>query len=302
MRILHLDTGRTMRGGQHQVLLLIEGLDKIGYNQVLLSRAPLLGKWHGQPIGVTSLLQEAKTADLIHAHDSTAHTLAALWCPHKPLVVSRRVAFGKKHGLLSRLKYSRVKRFLAVSQYVANQLRATGVNTSKIEVVYDAVRIPASSNCEPTTQKSELIVSPYSNDPLKKGELLQTAVRQAGLSLRPSHNLLADLRSASMFTYLSTCEGLGSAILLAMAFKVPVVASRTGGIPEIVKHERTGLLVENDASEIAKALRRFKNNPTFAQECAERAHQKLLEHFTDDIMVRRTEQSYCKVLGLGTAS
>ena len=87
-----------------------------------------------------------------------------------------------------------------------------------------------------------------------------------------------------------------------MAHKVPVVASHVGGIPEIVDHEHTGLLVANNATDIANALKRFAHNPNFAQECTERAYQQFLEHFTDDIMVQRTERAYRKVLGLGTPS
>ena len=80
MRILHLDTGRSMRGGQFQALLLIEGLREHGHDQSLLARAPLLDRYPGRSIGVAVLRREAAKADLMHAHDARAHTLAAVWC------------------------------------------------------------------------------------------------------------------------------------------------------------------------------------------------------------------------------
>ena len=63
MRILHLDAGREMRGGQWQVLRLIEGLAAAGVESTLLARedAPLftaarkLG-WRVQPLGITRAL------------------------------------------------------------------------------------------------------------------------------------------------------------------------------------------------------------------------------------------------------
>ncbi len=300
MRILHLDTGRTMRGGQYQALLLMEGLQERGHSQILLARPPLLGRRPGRPIGVSNLLRAAADADLIHAHDARAHTLAALWRPRKPLVVSRRVAFDVKHGVFSRWKYSRPRRFLAVSKYVAGQLRRAGVAESAIDVVYDAVHTPAEGHT--AERPPGRVVAPYSDDPLKEGALLEAAARRAGLPLHLSTDLAVDLPSASMFAYLSASEGLGSAVLLAMAHRVPVVASRVGGIPEVVEHERTGLLVRNDAAEIADALRRFERNPDLARDCAERAYQQVLERFTDDIMVARTERIYREVLDPPTPS
>ncbi len=298
MRILHLDTGRSMRGGQFQALLLIEGLREHGHDQSLLARAPLLDRYPGRSIGVAVLRREAAKADLMHAHDARAHTLAAVWCPAKPLVVSRRVAFEVGRGLFSRWKYSRPNRFLAVSEYVAGQLREAGVASSKIEVVHDAVKPPVEGSA--AERPTRRVVAPYFDDPLKEGALLESAVQRTGLTLHLSTDLAADLPSAGIFAYLSASEGLGSAILLAMAYKVPVVASRVGGIPEVVEHQRTGLLVSNDAAEIADSLRRFEQDPGLARGCAERAYQQVLERFTVDIMVRHTERVYREVLGLPT--
>ena len=56
-------------------------------------------------------------ADIVHAHDARAHTLAAI-AARAPFVVSRRVAFPVKRSLLSQWKYRQAKRYLAVSQFV----------------------------------------------------------------------------------------------------------------------------------------------------------------------------------------
>ena len=61
MRILHLDAGKEMRGGQWQVLRLIEGLAAAGVESTLLARedAPLFTAarkqgWRVQPLGLTA--------------------------------------------------------------------------------------------------------------------------------------------------------------------------------------------------------------------------------------------------------
>ena len=99
MRVLHLDAGKEMRGGQRQVLRLIEGLAAEGVESTLLARAgaPLFeaarrGGWRVEPLSLLGAARLARRHDLLHAHDARSHTIAAL-LPGVPLVVSRRVAF-----------------------------------------------------------------------------------------------------------------------------------------------------------------------------------------------------------------
>ena len=295
MKILHLDTGPSMRGGQHQVLMLLRGLETRGYEQILLAGEPLVERWDGRPLTIANLLQAAPEAEIIHAHDARAHTLAALFCPGKPLVVSRRVAFPLRRGWLSRWKYGRGRHYIAVSGYVRERLIDAGVPTPDINVVYDGVGLPSAEEekrREARVGGSTLAVAPAIADPLKGTELLHSACQLAGVRLLLSTDLPRDLSRADVFVYLSQSEGLGSATLLAMARRVPVIASRVGGIPEIVDHEKTGLLVANELGDVAAAIQRMVEDRDFAKACTERALRVVSEQFTDDIMVQRTEEVY----------
>ena len=78
----------------------------------------------------------------------------------------------------------------------------------------------------------------------------------------------ADLKQADSFVYLTEAEGLGSAILLAMAYGVPVVASRIGGIPEIVEHGVTGLLADNRVEDVSSEIRRLTSDRGLASTLA----------------------------------
>ena len=84
MRILHLDAGREMRGGQWQVVRLIRGLAAEGLESTLLARrdTPLYlaarkEGWRVEPFGPARALALAGRHDLVHAHDARSHTLAA---------------------------------------------------------------------------------------------------------------------------------------------------------------------------------------------------------------------------------
>jgi len=69
-------------------------------------------------------------------------------------------------------------------------------------------------------------------------------------------------RLFDLFLFPSLDEGLGSAILDAFYFKLPVIASRTGGIPDIVKPYDTGILVEpKDEDSLYTKILELYNNP-----------------------------------------
>jgi len=172
------------------------------------------------------------------------------------------------------------------------------VAPERIAVVHDAVEVPngAPAPAVPPEGGSPLVAAPAIDDPLKGAQWLAEACEAAGARLLRSPHLLESLRDADVFVYITATEGLGSAILLAMARRIPVIASRVGGIPELVEHERTGLLVENSPAAVTAALRRLTEDPVFARGCAERALVQVNERFTDTVMAARTEQVYRAVL------
>jgi glycosyltransferase involved in cell wall biosynthesis len=78
----------------------------------------------------------------------------------------------------------------------------------------------------------------------------------------------------------SSSESLPNIILESMAAGVAVVATRVGGIPEIVEHEKTGLLTAPDSDiELANAIERFISQPSLRTDCAQRAREYAASHF-----------------------
>lgn len=289
MRILHLDSGREMRGGQWQALRLHRGLLAAGHESLLLARAgsPLLDVAARENLPCEALRPLrlgllSRGFDLVHAHDARSHTLGAAFA-RATLVVSRRVAFPVGDSRVSRWKYRGPALFIAVSCHVASRLRDAGVDEARIAVVYDGVPVPS----EPA--RGDAILVPYTLDPEKGMALAMQAAEAAGVNAQVSTDLAADLPRARALIYLTRSEGLGSGILLAMAYGVTVVASDVGGIPELIRSGENGILVPNDATAIARALGSL--DPALGRA----ARATVIEGFSEQRMVDATLAAYSRV-------
>jgi len=279
-----------MRGGQWQALRLHRGLVERGHQSLLLARegSPLLeaAREAGVPCDVLRPLRLgllSRSFDIVHAHDSRSHTLAAIFS-RVPFVVSRRVAFPVRDSAISRWKYRRAALFLAVSRYVSLELRKAGVEERRIEVVYDGVAVP------PEPASGDIILIPYTTDSQKGMALAQEAAQLAGARVEITRDLAADLPRARALVYLTRSEGLGSGILLAMAYGVTVIASDVGGISELLCDGQNGILVKNDPAAVAAAFARV--DPALGRA----ARATVIERFTEEHMLTATLAAYKRVL------
>ena len=88
------------------------------------------------------------------------------------------------------------------------------------------------------------------------------------------------LAEAGIFVLSSRSEGLPMSVIEAMAAGLPVVATAVGGIPELVEHERTGILVPpGDARALAAALSRLAGDAGLRQRMGEAGRARAEEHF-----------------------
>ena len=105
------------------------------------------------------------------------------------------------------------------------------------------------------------------------------------------------LAALDIFIYLSKLEGLGSAILLAMAHGLAVLANRVGGIPEIVRHQETGLLAAPvPGPELIQAARQLIDSPELRHRLGAAARKFVLAHATCDRMAAQTVAVYEELL------
>ena len=116
---------------------------------------------------------------------------------------------------------------------------------------------------------------------------------------RDADELLAAARVATLS---SAEEGMGSVLLDAMAFGVPVAATRAGGIQEVVADRETGLLSPpGDPDGLAANVVRLLQNPELAASLSARA-QARVKAFSVERMVERTLAVYEAVLGTAKMS
>jgi glycosyltransferase involved in cell wall biosynthesis len=115
------------------------------------------------------------------------------------------------------------------------------------------------------------------------------------LGARP--DIEARLRRADIFTLSSRWEGLPFVIIEAMMSGLPVVASRVGGVAELVDHGVTGLLVPpGDPEELAAALEGLLRDPLRRHAMGEAGQRRAFERFTEAEMVDRTAGLYARLL------
>ncbi|MEW5974904.1 MAG: glycosyltransferase family 4 protein [Acidobacteriota bacterium] len=253
------------------------------------------------------------------------------------LVASRRVAFGLRRNPLRLMKYQTLtSRILAVSRYIRETLIRDGIADHRIDVVYDGLDLHSVSRIGKQEARRQLglkgrLIGTVGQFTEEKGHgflieafaLLSPRIPNAWLILAgngrlearyrrlvhslkldekvvfldPSVDLNALLQALDVFVLPSIEEGLGSILLLALAHELPVCASQTGGIPEIVIPETTGFLVPpRDADRLGSALVEVLQNDAKAKDVAHRGRQLVEDQFSVERMAAQTLQIYANVL------
>lgn len=287
------------------------------------------GDWDLAAVRRVRALLRTWNADLLHAHDARSHAIALAALVGRralPLVVTRRVAFVPR----GRMKYgTRVARFIAISNAVRRALEQGGVDRRRIEVVYSGVPRPAvaaprqwRSECRwptdtiiggivgaMTAEKGvgtlEAIVSRVPPAARSRLRLVLLGGHAAGGQVIGGvetfragfvdeiHPAMAGL---DFLLHPSSAEGLGTAVIDAMSLGVPPIAFAVGGLPELIEHERSGLLVPaGNVAAFASAIDRVMANREFRRSLAA-AGPARAANFGVDQMVRGTQKVYDEIL------
>ncbi|HEV8255274.1 MAG TPA: glycosyltransferase family 4 protein [Vicinamibacteria bacterium] len=275
----------------------------------------------------------AEVAHLHDPHAVGAGVLAATVARRRPpLVATRRVDFPLR-GPLSRWKYRSCDAVIAVSRAVAEVLAKDGVSGPRVHVVYEGVpeRAGPPGGQEALAAigvpPGSLVVGNVAalTDHKDHGTLLEAAAavvrrlpqacfvifgegerrraieaRAAELGLA-SRWLMAGFREDldrlipcfAVFCLSSRLEGLGTSLLDAMCFGVPVVATAAGGIAEAVEDGVTGRLAPvGDPASLGAALVEVLGDPGRRARLGEAARERFRARFTASRMVEETLRVY----------
>jgi glycosyltransferase involved in cell wall biosynthesis len=108
---------------------------------------------------------------------------------------------------------------------------------------------------------------------------------------------IPDILSVSdVFVLSSLSEGLPITVIEAMMSALPVVATKVGGVPELID-ERVGMLVSPEAPEmLARAIASLVSDPEIRKTMGQAARQKAVQHFSVDRMLATTETLYYDIM------
>jgi glycosyltransferase involved in cell wall biosynthesis len=105
------------------------------------------------------------------------------------------------------------------------------------------------------------------------------------------------LSAADLFVHVPLWEGLGVAVIEALAAGLPVVASRVGGIPDLISDQKTGLLVPpQDSTALAAALHRLARAPAWASTLGRAGQTQARARFDMTVMARNNVALYHELL------
>ena len=111
------------------------------------------------------------------------------------------------------------------------------------------------------------------------------------------------LQVADVGLFTSEVESFCLSILEAMCFACPSVARRVGGIPEVVEHNRTGILVSpEDSAGLVEAVQMLIDDPARRRELGQAAQQCARERFSAEAIVPRYESVYAAVCDRGVVA
>jgi glycosyltransferase involved in cell wall biosynthesis len=117
-----------------------------------------------------------------------------------------------------------------------------------------------------------------------KGEGLQGRVTFTGRV----DDVVGCLQASDIFAFPTFDESLGMSLVEAQACGLPAVASRTGGVPDVVEHDVTGLLIPpGDADALASGLRRLIQDEGMQRTFSAAARARMVERFSFETMVSR---------------
>jgi L-malate glycosyltransferase len=176
---LHIDSARTWRGGQNQVLLTVMGMRALGHRSMLVAHPAGELRQRAQegldliPLAPTtemdlsaawrlSRIVKQLKPDVIHAHDPHAVAMAALGLSMStqlakpPLLASRRVDFHMKGNALSRWKYRQVDCFVCASDAIRAMVVADGVPASHAVTIHEGIDVARAAAAPPADLHAEL--------------------------------------------------------------------------------------------------------------------------------------------------
>jgi len=291
-----------------------------------------------RPVPALRRLIRSEKYDIVHFHTKRAHALSLWLprgpqCPK--YVVTRRMDYPEGKTWYTRLLYNRrVDGVVAISRVIMNLLIEAGVEPERIRLIHSGIDPQRFARCADGSASGEYeaVVGIIASLEERKGHryLFEAAamLKRRGHKIKylvagegPARRQLEErvkalhlgdeirfcgfvsdapdfLSQIDIFILPSLYEGLGVAVLEAMAAGKPVIASRVGGLPELIADGETGMLVAPKNTEgLAQAVARLAGEKSLAREMGRRGAERARASFSLDQMAAKNEAYYCDLIG-----
>ena len=359
MRVLHLNSEKTWRGGEQQMAYLSEELyhhgvknffafpaeneklisfckeNEFGYKFLSFGGLQLLAS-----LQLFFYLRKNKI-DLIHTHTAKAHTVAvwaSIFGRKIKVIVSKRTDFPVKSPY--KFHHRSVKAIVCVSNKIEEITRDgmhpkkrdlvqtihSGVNLKRFDKPQVSLKekhdIPEEKiligNCsaiadhkdyatfvdtaqilnEAAPDKFHFIIIGNGPDEEKIKKYVELKMLKNKFTFTGFINdLETKLKSLDIFLMTSKEEGLGTSLLDAMLCEVPIVSTNAGGIPEIVIHEKTGLLAGiKQPKALANSVLRLLEDEELKNTLIQNALRQVQEEYSKVLTAKKTYDLYQKII------
>lgn len=272
-------------------------------------------------------------ADIVHAHEAKGVHWA--WVHRRlrrtPYLLTRRVPQPVKDKPFNRLTYSNTSVAVAISSVIQRHLESRRwARTALIPSAYSHLSADPERVSELKARFAGKIVIGHVGalvDRHKGQRVLLEAARRLGPDYPDVVFLLlgegeddqelrresADLENViwegfkpdvqnyfdimDIFAFPSRNEGLGSTLLDAIDHHVPIIASDVDGIPDIITHEKSGLLFPpGDAAALTRGIERMLTDPALCSTLVQGADERLID-FSPEVMADSYHALYQRILG-----
>jgi glycosyltransferase involved in cell wall biosynthesis len=262
-------------------------------------------------------LFRSRPYDVVHIHfapDFVLPAWAARMTRHPRVIMTRHLVLPWSSAKVRR--YARLfDHFIAVSEATKRKLVESGIRGESVSVA-KAGCPPLESSCRPVepftvgffgrlveekgigtmlqaAEKTDARIAIFGDGPLRSDVEQHSGVDYGG-SLTDVTDAMASVHAIVVPSIWQ--EAFPFAVLEAMSLGKPVIASAVGGLPEMVEHEVTGLLVNpRDAEALAAAIERLRVTPQLVEAMGRAARETHNAHYTVSCMAARIEEVYEKV-------
>ncbi|MFL6212864.1 MAG: glycosyltransferase family 4 protein [Blastocatellia bacterium] len=302
----------------------------LGFISLTLTRQCLnwtygqLVRWPELLRGYRALLKTQKPRTVIHTNWHHLLVLYPLLRADRDLFWVHDVVPDKRHyKIVFQMLGSRLRRFVPVSNAVAESLRRSGIPEDKIHVIYnglpdpaigverisgsrDAVRLGIIGQVNPCKGHDDLLeafgqlsaqwpnieIHIFGHEADDYGQQLRSRSASLGLNERVKWHGYVSSRPA-IFSNIDICvvpsrveDSLPTVAIEAASFGLPAIATQRGGLPEIVKDGVTGILVpSNNPTALATGIERLLADPDLRYQMGLKARQRMLEMFSHERFV-----------------